>query len=125
MTVRWTPDIESGSEAQCAGHGPACGERRNGSARGTGSQSKSPNMVLAANENHAVGDRRRGHAGFRHRIDGKQVELWTRLDHETAVLLACEIQPAVGGDRRCREAAVCLKTFLVNLLACLCVDTGH
>ena len=65
----------------------------------------------------AVGDRRRGHDHFVHRVLRELDVLASRLDHEHVAVFAREIQLAVAGNRRCRKRAAAAHARAIEQLA--------
>ena len=76
-------------------------------------------------EDHPIRDGRRRQAGIAQGIDRQQLEFRPGTDDADAVLLAREVELAVGCDRRGRVSSRPAKPFLVDLLAGLRLITGQ
>src|ERR1700731_2242338 len=68
--------------------------------------------VLRPNENHAVGYGRCGHGRLSHAVDGEQLELRPRPYNAHVPFFVCEVELAVGRDRRSAVPRAAADPFL-------------
>lgn len=62
-------------------------------------------MVLPADEEPLRSRRRCRHQDLAHRVRGEKLELGPRFDDVDVAVLAREVEPSIGGDRRRAEGA--------------------
>src|SRR5207302_1431175 len=82
-------------------------------------------VMLASDEEHSVGDGRRGHTDIADGVGRQQGIVGPCLNDQDAAFFAREIELAVRGYRRSRETATAAEGPLVHLLAGLCLVARH
>src|SRR5262249_18455184 len=82
-------------------------------------------VVLRANEDHAIRDGRGCHADVADWIAREQFQFGAGFDHLHATLFASEIEPAVRCDRRSSKPTTAANTLLIHLFSGLALVTGH